>query len=126
MIANASGESSNDRRFSCQAASTNTAHEVMTNAVTNPGVSWPVGSARVWVRGFAASMEASARRLNAMAAERAATMATMIQANCRSVGQPFAASMAPQSAKGSTKTECSHLIISRVVRRLRRTATLGL
>src|SRR5579862_8534464 len=31
--------------------------------------------------------------------------------------------MAPQSANGSAKMECSHLIISRVTRRLCRTAT---
>src|SRR5271163_4623947 len=31
--------------------------------------------------------------------------------------------MAPQRAKGRAKIECSHLIISRVTRRLRRTGT---
>src|SRR5271169_1107965 len=31
--------------------------------------------------------------------------------------------MAPQTAKGRAKMECSHLIISRVTRRLRRTGT---
>ena len=48
-----------------------------------------------------------------MAAERAATMATMIHSSLPA-GKPFAASMAPHKAKGSAKTECSHLIISRV------------
>src|SRR5450432_4030957 len=59
-------------------------------------------------------------RLMVMAAERAATMATTIQANWRSVGQPRcvarAASNAPVSAKGSANTECSNLIISRTMR----------
>ena len=68
-------------------------------------------------------MEASASRLNAMAAERAATMATMIHSSCCAPGNPFAASMAPHKAKGSAKTECSHLIISRVTRKLRSTGT---
>jgi hypothetical protein len=58
-----------------------------------------------------------------MAAERAATMATMIQSSWWSVGIPFAASIAPQSANGSANTECSHLIISKVTRRLLRKGT---
>jgi hypothetical protein len=63
-------------------------------------------------------MAASASRLNAMAAERAATIAITIQPSCHAVGQPPAASIAPHSANGSAKTECSHLIISNVLRRL--------
>src|SRR6267142_2959655 len=59
-------------------------------------------------------------RLMVMAALRAATMATMIHRNCLHVGQPCevkrAASSAPVSANGSAKTECSNLIISRIVR----------
>ena len=73
------------------------------------------------VRGFSASIDASASRLNAIAAERAATMATIIQASERPLGTPLAASIAPHSAKGSAKIECSHLIISSVTRRLRTT-----
>src|SRR5205807_5903081 len=53
-----------------------------------------------------------------MAAERAATIAITIQRSCHGRGKPLAASMAPHSAKGSAKTECSHLIISSVTRRL--------
>src|SRR5450432_2552872 len=75
----AMGDNMSARRFSCHAASTNTAQETMTKAATDPDVSVPAGRARLRVRGFAASMEASASRLKAMAAERAATMATMIQ-----------------------------------------------
>src|SRR5579883_3340176 len=59
-------------------------------------------------------------RLSVMAAERAATMATTIHRIWRHVGQPCtvarAASNAPVSAKGSANTECSNLIISRIVR----------
>ena len=58
-----------------------------------------------------------------MAAERAETMATTIHASCRHAGRPPAASMAPQSAKGSAKIECSHLIISSVIFRFRRKGT---
>jgi hypothetical protein len=68
-------------------------------------------------------MEASAHRLKAIAADRAATMATIIHANWRSEGNPPAASMAPHKANGSAKIECSHLIISKVRRRLSRTGT---
>ena len=123
MIASATGESIKDNRLSCEAARTKTAQEPATNVATNAGLSAPLGSARVWVRGLEASIEASARRLNAMAAERAATIATMIQANVCPLGQPWAASIAPERANGSTKTECSHLIISRVTRRLWRIGT---
>src|SRR5665811_767341 len=97
--------------------------DTTTNVATNAGERCPAGKARVLVRGLAASMEASAQRLNAIAAERAATMATMIHTSWRSEGNPPAASMAPQSANGRAKMECSHLIISSVTRRLCRTGT---
>ena len=61
-----------------------------------------------------ASSAASAHRLKAMAAERAVTMHTTIQTSCIGCGQPRAASTVAVSAKGRAKTECSHLIISRV------------
>jgi hypothetical protein len=92
------------------------------NAPTKPRESSPAGIARNAVRGFAASRSASAQRLKAIAAERAVTMQTMIQTSCIGRGQPSAASTAPVKAKGSAKTECSHLIISSVVPRLRTNA----
>ena len=55
------------------------AQETMTNVVTKVGERWPAGKARVLVRGLAASIAESARRLKAMAAERAETMAMTIQ-----------------------------------------------
>src|SRR6266852_1090396 len=88
-----------------------------TKFLTKPWVSAPAGSARARVRGLAASMVASASRLNDIAAERAATMATTIHKSWRPVGMPPAANIAPQSANGRANTECSHLIISRVTRR---------
>jgi len=54
------------------------AQETTIKVVTKAAERWPAGSARVLVRGLAASMAASARRLNAMAAERAASMANTI------------------------------------------------
>src|SRR6202011_1926122 len=122
----ATGESASASRFSRQAANTNIPQETTTNHVTNAGVSVPAGKARVRVRGLAASMEASANRLKAMAAERAETMATTIHNNCGPPGTPLAASMAPHRANGSAKTECSHLIISRVTRRFWRSGTTEL
>jgi hypothetical protein len=53
--------------------------ETMTKVATKVDESCPAGRARVRVRGLAASMDASARRLKAMAAERAASMAITIQ-----------------------------------------------
>ena len=60
-------------------------------------------------------------RLNAIAAERAPTIATTIQSSfhAESVGrEPSSriASSAPVSANGSANTECSNLIISSVSR----------
>src|SRR6185437_194591 len=57
-------------------------------------------------------------RLIVMAAERAPTMATMIQKICSHVGQcpaSRAARRAPTRANGRAKTECSILIISKTV-----------
>src|SRR5579872_1991261 len=79
--------------------------------------------ARVTVRGLAASICASARRLKAMAAERADIMHTRIHPSFAAVGMPPAASMAAHSANGSANTECSHLIISSVTPMLRNIRT---
>src|SRR6266704_3405903 len=99
-MASATGDNMNASRFNCEAANTNTAQATATNVATKPEVRVPAGRARVRVRGLAASIEASARRLKAMAAERAATMATMIHKSWCGVGTPLAASMAPQRANG--------------------------
>ena len=61
----------------------------------------------------------SAIRFIVIAAERAPTMATTIQAICTQEGQApanRAASSAPTNANGSANTECSILIISKTVR----------
>ena len=60
-----------------------------------------------------------------MAADRAATMATTIHATVRQPGSPPAASSIAVSANGSAKIECSHLIISSVVRILLRIPAIG-
>src|SRR5208283_3693942 len=92
------------------------------SAVTqvNPKTNWrdsnPAGMARLLVRGLAASSSASAQRLKAMAQERAATIATRIQTTVRQPGNPRAASSTAVKANGKAKIECSHLIISSVVR----------
>jgi hypothetical protein len=50
-----------------------------TNSVASRKVMAPRGSSRAAVRGLSASKRASTRRLNPIAAERAATIATRIQ-----------------------------------------------
>src|SRR6266700_4622889 len=115
MMAKATGARKKARRFNCHAATTNTAEETAINFLTKSGVNVPRGSARARVRGLAASIEASARRLKAIAAERAATIATIIHKSWCRLGMPRAASIAPQRANGRAKTECSHLIISSVI-----------
>src|SRR6185312_271608 len=86
-----------------------------TKIVANFCESVPAGMARIAVRGLAASILASAIRLNAIAAERAEIIHRMIQPSLAAVGMPPAASMAAQRANGRAKMECSHLIISSVV-----------
>src|SRR5215469_956893 len=126
-MASARGERLNASGFRCQAANTSTREATTTNQKTKLFDSFPAGRARICVRGFSASISASTNRLNAIAADRAATRATTIQNKTWGLGMPRAASTAPVRPNGSVSTECSHLIISRVVpvlcRMLRRTAT---
>src|SRR3954452_7087888 len=125
-MASATGESRNASQFSCDAAKTSTAAESTTKTATKVFDNVPAGIDRMEVRGLAASYSASTKRLKAIAAERAPTIATTIQRSWRADGKPLAASMAPQSANGSAKIECSHLIISSVVLVFARTRTTRL
>src|SRR2546421_12269623 len=102
-------------RLSWAAEITKTTQDAVTKTATNFCESSPAGMARMAVRGLAASICASARRLKAMAAERADTMHRTIQPSCANEGTPPAASMAAHRANGRAKTECSHLIISSVI-----------
>ena len=69
-MASATGDNRNASGLSCQAAKISIAEVTTTNPATNCRDSLPAGSARVLVRGLAASMSASTSRLNAIAAER--------------------------------------------------------
>src|ERR1051325_3894690 len=108
-MASATGDSARQSGFNRQAATTNTSDANVTNATASPGVIAPRGSSRLAVRGLSASIRASTRRLNPIAALRADTMATRIQrrgapTNADSV-RSRTASSAPASANGSAKTE---------------------
>src|SRR5205085_2760529 len=116
MLASATGASASVRRLSIAAATKKSVVAVSVNIQTNFLDSRPAGSARMRVRGFAASNVWSASRLKAIAVERAPTIATVIQSSCQAAGIPRAASTAPKKAKGSAKSVCSILIISSVVR----------
>src|SRR6185312_7905357 len=99
-----------------QAARKKTAELTSRNPQAKLSERVPAARARLRVRGLAASSRRSTMRLKVMAALRAPTMATTIQPSTPHGGQPPAASMAPSSAKGRAKTECSNLIISSVRR----------
>src|ERR1041384_1287318 len=116
MLASATGASRSVSRFNIAAATKKSVAAVNVKAQTNFLESRPAGSARMRVRGLAASNVSSARRVKAIAVERAPTIATVIQSSCHAVGTPCAASTAPKKAKGSAKSVCSILIISSVVR----------
>jgi hypothetical protein len=110
-------------RLSIAEATKKSAAEASVNAQTKETGRRPAGMARVAVRGLAASNSRSAMRLKAIAAERAPTIARVIQSVCQAVGSPVAvkpraARSAPRKAKGSAKSVCSIFIISSVVRML--------
>src|ERR1044072_6424008 len=114
--ASATGASIKDKRLSLAAASTNSADDAMVKAQTKPTDNSPEGNALEAVRGLRASKLRSAMRLNAIAAERAPTIATTIHRICHGDGRPLAASTAPRNANGNAKSVCSILIISSVRR----------
>ena len=72
----------------------------------------PLGSSRFAVRGFAASISRSIILLKVIAAERAPTIATVIQMICRHSGNPFADYQVPEAAI-SLKQGFGRLIRSR-------------
>src|ERR1700730_5624784 len=113
------GESFSANGFNCHAAITNNAEARSVKAQAKPMESSPVANARIAVRGLRRSYSRSAMRFMVIAAERAPTIATMIQRICQTLGKrpaSRAASRAPTSAKGRAKTECSNLIISSTIR----------
>ena len=83
----------------------------------------PAGIWRDAVRGFRASISASRMRLNAMAADRAPTIATTIQSKAPSEVANLKSAIPPrqerpgQREREREQTECSNLIISSVRRR---------
>ena len=102
----ATGDSARQIGFRRHAATTNTAVETTTNTVASTRLIAPRGISRLAVRGFSASKRASTSRLNPMADERAATIATRIQPTTGQViGVCLDASSAPASANGSANTE---------------------
>ena len=130
-IASANGLSRRQRGLSIAAARQKTALESATNAPANPRESVPDGSAPPPLcEGSAPSSEASARRLKAMAAERAATIATTIQPSFQATSpaarpESRRASSAPVSANGRAKTECWNLMASRTRAACRRNAFIA-
>ncbi len=121
VIVSASGESQKHSIFNCFAANTKTKLETSTNPHPNWVESSRAGICRPLVLGFLASIGASTSRLNAIAADRAATIATTIHIISRGHSgtvNPLCriASNAPVNAKGNANTECSNLIMSSVSR----------
>src|SRR6266404_1441949 len=113
-LASATGASSSVKRLSIAAANKKSAAAKIVKTRTKPTDNAPAGIARIFVLGFRASYSLSARRLKAMAVDRAPTIARVIQRICIAVGRPWAASTAPRKAKGSANSVCSILIISSV------------
>src|SRR6266850_1774328 len=106
--------------FNIAAATKKSTAATTVKSQTNPTESRPAGMARVRVRGLRASYFRSAILLKAIAVDRAPTIANVIQRICFAVGTPRAANNAPSRAKGSANNVCSILIISSVVRMLRK------
>ncbi len=102
-IASASGDSRKHTRPSAYAAPTNAPEAMTTNTIASRRVIAPRGSSRIAVRGFFASYRASASRLNPIAALRAATIATTIQAT----RHPISAAGSLSTEARSAKVDCS-------------------
>ena len=118
-IANANGASFKHNEFRAAEAPRKTTVHSAINPHVNRIESKPAGKCRPLVRGLRASISASSTRLNAIATDLAATIATMIQTSFQSKpsrGNPDSrqASNAPVNANGNAKIECSNLIISSV------------
>src|SRR5262245_65102328 len=103
---NATGDSRPHSALNWNAAATKIADDTATKTPASRVDIAPRGSSRLAVRGLSASWRASARRLNPIAALRAATMQTTIQtSDIQSNGRLRQASSAPVSANGRAKTE---------------------
>ena len=77
----ATGASRRHSGLSAAAAARKSATATATKPQAKPRESIPAGNWRILVRGLRRSMDASTSRLNAIAAERAPTIATAIQVN---------------------------------------------
>ena len=102
-IASATGARAKHSGFRNHAAATNIPAENAQNAAAAGTDTAPEGISRRAVRGFTASTSRSTIRLNAIAEERAPTIATRIQRIVPAFGKPPAASTAERRAKGSAK-----------------------
>src|ERR1039457_3026870 len=109
MIASARGESARQRGFRNHAAATNTAAENAQNIAAAVTETAPAGISRRAVRGFSASTFRSTIRLNAIATDRAPTMAARMPNSVRGGGTAPAASTVASSANGSAKTVCENV-----------------
>src|SRR5688572_31995869 len=105
-MARASGERRKHSGLRRHAAYTNSTDATITKAAPSRLLIAPRGISRVAVRGFSASYRASTSRLNPIAADRAATIATRIHnTTVQVIGDCREASSAPAKANGSANTE---------------------
>ncbi len=105
-MSNATGDSMPHSGFKNVAAAMKMSDDRNTKSVASRRLIAPDGISRADVRGLRASIRASTRRLKPIAADRAATIATMTQKTCdQRNGASRHASSAPVSANGSAKTE---------------------
>src|SRR6185436_11255901 len=125
-MARASGDREKASGLSSQEAKTRRAALAATKRATQRGETRPAGRARPAVRGLAASIRRSTRRLNPMAALRAPTMAATIQSTVHHAGHPPAARTMPRNANGRANSVCSNLIISSTVESERRKGMRGI
>ena len=102
--------------FSIYAAKKKITKDTMIKITVWTGAIRPVGIALSFVRGFKASILQSISLFKNMAAERAPTIATIIQRILSNDGIPLADSIAPINANGRAKRVCENLIISSIIR----------
>lgn len=110
------GASLKQSSFSIYAARKKTIKDTMIKITVWTGVIRPVGIALSFVRGFKASILQSISLFKNMAAERAPTIATIIQRILSNEGIPLADSIAPIKANGRANRVWENFIISSIIR----------
>jgi hypothetical protein len=114
----AKGSNATHNGFNCHAENVNTANDTTASSTPSSGLTAPLGTCRMAVRGLRASIAASITRFNAIALVRAPAIANEIHNTVMNPGHHVPSSCLdanniPAYANGNAKIVCSNLTNSR-------------